>query len=465
MLNHLPNYEWLKQCDIQAHVVANAAVFVDSFALHKREGRVAEVAFFVACIIFKRVQEGHSYVSIAELLTNRWCEGSENIDENQRPLPGVIVIDIASTNEVMEAIDALCSEQCSVHLIQQDERLFFSSYFALEKRLGALISRHINVKPIADELTVKALLDRLFSSSSNRDASSAAFDWQKIAVSNALNQQFSIINGGPGTGKTYTAARLLVCLLALAPELKIALAAPTGKAAQRLSESLQYTLQSLPKDDDLQRAAKLCPLQATTIHSLIGTRPNASFTKYHAQALLPYDVIVIDEVSMLDMFLAKKLLSACAHNTRIILLGDDAQLPSVESGNILKQLMGNNPIACSTSNAKWLRDTCQIDMPITTDTRYDPIITLQTNHRSTPLINQLASAVNARNYAEVTAILIETQKEYALQIKSDSFEQSTQQLVKQIYTQFYAKCLDAETAKEALSLFNECRVLCAMIDG
>ncbi|WP_425267146.1 exodeoxyribonuclease V subunit alpha [Acinetobacter cumulans] len=158
---------------------------------------------------------------------------------------------------------------------------------------------------------------------------------QKQAMRMVASQALSIITGGPGTGKTYTLARIIAVLNQSLPNIRIAMAAPTGKAAQRMKEALQNSF-SDPKladliSDDLKR---LTPI---TLHRLLGLGETQR-PRFHAKRPLPFDVIVVDEASMLDLNLAKMLLAAVAPQTRLILLGDADQLASVDVGSVLADL-------------------------------------------------------------------------------------------------------------------------------
>lgn len=158
---------------------------------------------------------------------------------------------------------------------------------------------------------------------------------QKKALEMVAEHGFSIITGGPGTGKTYTLARIIAVLNQEIPDIRIAMAAPTGKAAQRMKEALQKSfedekLQDL-LSDDLKR---LTPI---TIHRLLGLG-NSHQPRFHEKQPLPYDVIVVDEASMLDLNLANMLFAAIPDHARLILLGDANQLASVDVGSVLADL-------------------------------------------------------------------------------------------------------------------------------
>lgn len=162
---------------------------------------------------------------------------------------------------------------------------------------------------------------------------------QKQAMQKAISQSFTLITGGPGTGKTFTLAQIIAVLNALSPQIRIAMAAPTGKAAQRMQEALQNALKHLP--DEL-KSSKLEKQQTMTLHRLLGLGFGQK-ARYHHKKPLPYDVIVVDEASMLGLDIAQQLFDAVPEHCRLILLGDTHQLASVDIGSVLADLQ-NMPI-------------------------------------------------------------------------------------------------------------------------
>jgi exodeoxyribonuclease V alpha subunit len=165
-------------------------------------------------------------------------------------------------------------------------------------------------------------------------------DWQRIACALAVRHAFFIITGGPGTGKTTTVVRLLAVLQALASAtgerpLRIALAAPTGKAAARLNESISEQVCGLPAE--LLTEGRI-PTQVKTLHRLLGTRPDSRHFRHDLANPLPADVVVVDEASMVDVELMASLLEAMRPDARLILIGDKDQLSSVEAGAVLGDL-------------------------------------------------------------------------------------------------------------------------------
>ena len=165
-------------------------------------------------------------------------------------------------------------------------------------------------------------------------------DWQKVAVATAIKSPFSIITGGPGTGKTTTVTRLLLVLQELFDcKLHIKLVAPTGKAASRLEESIKNALGFMQEKMNLSDSLfNAIPQKASTLHSLLGVNAFNDYTRYNSHNPLQLDVLVVDETSMIDLPMMAKLINALKPETRLILLGDQAQLASVEAGAVLGEL-------------------------------------------------------------------------------------------------------------------------------
>lgn len=168
-----------------------------------------------------------------------------------------------------------------------------------------------------------------------------SFDEQRRAAQIALAQRLTVLTGGPGTGKTTTVARLLALFAEQAestggPVLRIALAAPTGKAAARLQEAVQREVDAL----DERHRQRLSGLRATTLHRLLGSRPDTlSRFRHHRGNRLPHHLVVVDEASMVSLTMMARLLEAVRPDTRLLLVGDADQLASVEAGAVLADLV------------------------------------------------------------------------------------------------------------------------------
>lgn len=224
-------------------------------------------------------------------------------------------------------------------LILDGTRLYLQRYWQYENNVvQKLVELSENRIKKLDTNLLKSGLDILFQS--NQDET----DWQRLAAENSVLQHLSIITGGPGTGKTTTVVKILLLILEQAiinnSICRIALCAPTGKAAAHLSRSIHNTLSTMRNQnfESLKRFNKyldLIPEQAFTVHRLLKSIHGTPYFKYNHDNLLPYDLIVVDETSMIDVALMSKLLDALSKKVRIILLGDKDQLSSVEAGSLL----------------------------------------------------------------------------------------------------------------------------------
>lgn len=216
-------------------------------------------------------------------------------------------------------------------------RLYLRRYWNFETELAGRLRQRMQQQHQPDLKAAKAALATLFPNLAN-GSDAADTDWQALAAANALFNGFSIIAGGPGTGKTYTVTRLLALLAQTSPEpLTIRMAAPTGKAAQRLAESIRAAKTDLQGRIDLITLDSI-PDEATTLHRLLGVIPNRLDFRHNERNPLHCDVLLVDEVSMVDLPMMTRLFRALPDQCRVILLGDADQLPSVAAGSILADL-------------------------------------------------------------------------------------------------------------------------------
>ncbi len=276
----------------------------------------------------KKMAEGHICIDVEELYALRHQLPFENIIS---PADLLLLTDIISTD----------AETIKPFLLLHN-KLYLHRYFSYEtsilqalKHLLAQEKNHYQQRTnellaIAD--TVKSLASTIPSQPGDPPAYNT--DWQLVAALLAYCHNFTIITGGPGTGKTTTVAKVLSLLYETYPDLKVALAAPTGKAAMRMGESLKAT--TLPLSANTRQ--RFNELEPATLHRLLGFRYDSIYFKHDALHPLPYDVVIIDEASMIDVAMFAKLLSAIGNSTRLILLGDRNQLASVEAGSLFGDL-------------------------------------------------------------------------------------------------------------------------------
>ncbi len=245
-------------------------------------------------------------------------------------------------------------------LVLDNHRLYLRRYWRHESQVSqALAARLAGATAVCPE-RLRAVLDRLFPPT---DARAEPARWQKLACALGARSTFTVITGGPGTGKTTTVIRLLALLQVLAVDsgsapLRIRLAAPTGKAAARLNEAIIGQIGQLA-DLDLPRAKQLgecIPSDVTTLHRLLGARPDTRHFKYHRFNPLPLDMVVVDEASMIDIEMMSALLEALPSHARLVLLGDKDQLASVEAGAVLGSLCARAEAAhYRPALAQWLQ--------------------------------------------------------------------------------------------------------------
>ena len=228
---------------------------------------------------------------------------------------------------------ALSDGGTATPLVLRGPRLYLRRYWHYERLAAARLRALNQAAPLTTPERARQELDTQFP-----PLPDGAVDWQKLAAATALLRRLCVLSGGPGTGKTTTVVRLLAAVLAVQPNTRIALAAPTGKAAARMQQALLQQIDRLQVSDTVRAAL---PRTAQTVHRLLGTIPGSTRFRHHAERPLPWDLLVIDEGSMLDLALAAKLLDALPAHGRLVLLGDKDQLASVEAGAVFGEITRN----------------------------------------------------------------------------------------------------------------------------
>jgi len=285
---------------------------------------------------------------------------------------------------------------------EQEPLLYLRRYCLHESTVaGQILRRSASPQPV-DEARARQWLDRLF-------GTDAALDWQKLACAVALRASLTVITGGPGTGKTYTAARLLALLVAMDDQpqrLRVALTAPTGKAAARLRQSIDSALKELQQrlGDTLDLAGFTQRMGAAkTLHALLGARTDTRQFRFNASQPLDVDILIVDEASMIHLEMMSALLQAMPSSARLVLLGDKDQLASVEAGAVLGDLCRHAEAGhYNRHTAQYVKAVAGQTLPeefLAPDEQATALaqqtVMLRQSRRFGGRIGQLASAVNA----------------------------------------------------------------------
>ena len=237
------------------------------------------------------------------------------------------------------ATPASSSEEAeAAPLVLEHGLLYLRRYREYERRLALQLRR------IAARVVPETALERVAPLFATLFPAAHEGDHQARAAALALRRALLLVTGGPGTGKTSTIAKLLAVRIAQAnasqqPTLRIALAAPTGRAADRMADSLRRAVAQMAAHGIEATWLDALPAQASTLHRLLGTIPDSPRFRHHADHPLPFDIVVVDEASMVDLPLMCKLAEAVADGAQLILLGDADQLPSVEAGDVLTAIL------------------------------------------------------------------------------------------------------------------------------
>lgn len=288
---------------------------------------------------------------------------------------------------------------------EQAPLLYLRRYWVYEQQVVQAVKARSALQHPVDQTLARNWLDRLFEQSPEQAADpDRPVQWQKVACALAIRSGLTVITGGPGTGKTYTAARLLALLLAISDnptQLRVGLAAPTGKAAARLRQSIDQSLASLQaslgETTDLKQLIDRIG-KASTVHSLLGMHMGSRQFRHNAHKPLDLDVLIVDETSMIHLEMMAALLQAMPEGARLVLLGDKDQLASVEAGSVLGDMCVHAHSYRYTEQTRaYVLDCCGERLPVGEATGSEleqQTVMLRHSHRFGSTIGALARAVN-----------------------------------------------------------------------
>lgn len=385
-----------------------------------------------------------------------------------------VVID--GKTEQLPPLDELCTmlEHCPAIgkpgeftplVLDISNRLYLYRYWQYEKNLVTILLDKLSAPAYpVDKQLLSSVMGRLFPS-----AQTDGVDWQKVAGLSAVQKKFCVISGGPGTGKTSTIVKIIALLLELAQDdtLKIALAAPTGKAANRLQEFLATSQESLNCPEEIKR---LMPTEVVTIHRLLGPRRKSGRFRHNADNPLPFDVVIVDEASMVALPLLAKLVVALEENARFILLGDKDQLASVEAGAVLGDICGDGDMTFTDDFSSLLATVSDEKLPVADSSHpvplVDSLVVLRKNYRfgAANDIVTLSQAVNTGKADEAQRTLLNGNHS-ELSWRDIMRPELVKKELGDLILDGYRDYLRARSPEESLLLFDQFRILCALRQG
>lgn len=415
-----------------------------------------------AYLLSKKLSEGHICLHLDQL--------QASVEEVPYYLPP------AASIQALENIPLVGKNGDDHHpFVLYQNRLYLQRYFRYEtsfvQRVRQFLAEEQAVLPerLALLQQHRAFISQLFAQPEHdTGVPEDLANWPLAAAITGLLHNFTIITGGPGTGKTTTVAKLLSILYTTYPALKVALAAPTGKAAARMAESLRQT--TLPLAPGILE--KFQSLQPSTLHRLLKPVAGTPYFRHHQQQPLNYDVVIVDECSMIDVALFAKLLDAIAPGTRLIMLGDKDQLASVEAGSLFGDLCLAQPALNLFSAERLSLINSFIDAP-----RFQLPDSSISNDHSHPLFQHLVELRRSHRFTGHTGIGLFSKA--VIRNDTSALEPflpphtDEQVIIDPLYTadlfeQFiagYAAFIAEKDIRAALKKMNALRVLCAVREG
>lgn len=367
-------------------------------------GEACETTLALAALTSNVVGAGHTCLDLALLLSDPCCllaTGAPDLvpgwNDFVREWCNVSADELGKVLMASSSVGHAGDEK---PLILEGGRLYLWRYWRHEKNVAEALLDRMDDPQAPPHL--RSALGALYPDSTSDN------DWQKIAAALGAMMRFVIISGGPGTGKTTTVVKVLSLLQQMniaegRPPLRMALAAPTGKAAARLTASMGSSIDKVP-------AGNLLPSRVQTLHRLLGYSPGSASFRHHRHHPLHVDVLVVDEASMVDLQMMDAVLDALPADARLILLGDKDQLASVEAGAVLGELCSRahgGRYGASVAECLNVADAGHLDASPSAVPFDNHVVMLRKSHRfpDDSGIGRLANAINDGNVAMVREVL------------------------------------------------------------
>jgi len=431
------------------------AKFIEDLSGKEEDGTLA----LSAALVSRQLSEGHICIDLKSYMENN-------------PLPDIPLPDLEEWKGVLFSSSVTGKPGEKKPLVFDGRRLYLYRYWNYEDQLIRRLKIAAQMETETGE-NIKDSLNRFF------DNEGKEINWQKIAAFMALKKPFCVISGGPGTGKTTTVAKILCLFLREREDIKIALAAPTGKAAARMNEAIKNSMDYLKEKVSPLLFEKVKELSGRTIHRLLGSANKFSSSFIHnRENPLDYDVVIVDEASMIDLALMAKLFDALKDKCRLILLGDKDQLASVEAGAVIGSICNNTYINLFSRSFCMEYNNFERDKKRMLTEEYmdgsennplkDCIIQLKESYRFKDRkgIEVLSKSINrTAHFSEITDVFRSYKKDEGIAWHRLPERSKFKGAIKERVIDGFNTYIQANRPEEAIEGFNTFRILCALREG
>ncbi len=383
---------------VDAGVLDAADVHVATALDRLTGGAASGPALLAAALAVRAPRLGHVCVDLTATGTTVGADAEDATAQPEWPPPDAWLDAVRR----WDAVDVDGTGGPDRPLRLEGTRLYLDRHWADERDVADALDRRVRETTELDPSVLASPLAALFPDDGSGD--------QRAAAATAALRRLTVVAGGPGTGKTTTVGRILALLDGLDPLRpgRVALAAPTGKAAARLHEAVHETLATTALDPAARE--RLAAVPSSTLHRLLGWQPgNATRFRHHRHNLLPHSLVVVDEASMVSLSLMARLLEALRPDARLVLVGDPAQLVSVEAGAVLGDIVGparRRPVLRDAARASLARALgAEPDADVGHAAIGDGIALLRRTHRFGGTIAELAEAIRLGDAPRTLAAL------------------------------------------------------------